>query len=189
MCLWAGWKQGILIRENKAQKGCHHMIDRTIVCFHNPNEINGYLSNWYKSNFIYKGVFFTSAEQYMMASKAKLFGDYEIARKIMATNDVREIKRLGRQVRNFDETSWVNSREFIMVDGLTAKFSQDLSLATKLLSTGNCILAECAVRDKIWGIGLSMTDENRFDTSKWRGMNLLGKCLMTVRGNLCRFYV
>lgn len=165
------------------------MVDKTIVCFHNPNEINGYLSNWYKSNFIYKGVFFTSAEQYMMASKAKLFGDYEIARKIMATNDVREIKRLGRQVRNFDETSWANSREFIMVDGLTAKFSQDLSLATKLLSTGNCILAECAVRDKIWGIGLSMTDENRFDTSKWRGMNLLGKCLMTVRGNLNGFYL
>lgn len=164
------------------------MIDRTIVCFHNPNEVNGYLSNWYKSNFVYKGVLFTSAEQYMMASKAKLFGDYEIVRKIMATNDVREIKRLGRQVRNFDETTWVNTREFIMVDGLTAKFSQDLSLATKLLSTGNCILAECAVRDKIWGIGLSMTDENRFDTSKWRGMNLLGKCLMTVRGNIRGIY-
>ncbi len=27
--------------------------------------------------------------------------------------------------------------------------------------------------DKIWGIGFSMTDENRLDMSKWRGQNLL----------------
>ena len=37
------------------------------------------------------------------------------------------------------------------------------------------------VKDQIWGIGLSMKDENRFDLDKWKGQNLLGYALMMVR--------
>ena len=37
-----------------------------IICFHNPDEENGYLSNWYPSNFIVDGVHFSSMEQFMM---------------------------------------------------------------------------------------------------------------------------
>ena len=33
----------------------------------------------------------------------------------------------------------------------------------------------------IWGIGVSMTDPDRFERSKWRGENLLGYALMMVR--------
>lgn len=36
-------------------------------------------------------------------------------------------------------------------------------LKKQLLETSPHILAECAVNDKIWGIGLSMKDENRFN--------------------------
>ena len=36
-------------------------------------------------------------------------------------------------------------------------------------------------KDQIWGIGLSMKDENRFDLDKWKGQNLLGYALMMVR--------
>lgn len=43
------------------------------------------------------------------------------------------------------------------------------------------LLAECAVNDKIWGIGLSMHNSNRFDLNKWKGQNLLGYALMMVR--------
>lgn len=46
------------------------------------------------------------------------------------------------------------------------------------------MLAECAVNDKIWGIGLSMKDINRLNTKSWKGQNLLGKCLMAVREKL-----
>ena len=45
-------------------------------------------------------------------------------------------------------------------------------------------VAECAVRDRIWGIGLSMTDPNRLEQSKWNGQNLLGYALMMVRQRL-----
>ena len=50
--------------------------------------------------------------------------------------------------------------------------------------TGEEIIAECAVKDRIWGIGLSMKDESRLSVDKWRGQNLLGKILMRVRENI-----
>ena len=41
-----------------------------IICFHNPDEENGYLSNWYPSRFVVDDVEFSSMEQYMMYRKA-----------------------------------------------------------------------------------------------------------------------
>ena len=75
-------------------------------------------------------------------------------------------------------------RQVIVYEGLLAKFSQNDELKDSLVNTGNVILAECAVKDRIWGIGLSMKDENRYDKSKWRGENLLGYTLMMVRERL-----
>ena len=40
-----------------------------IICFHRPEEENGYLSNWYMSEFVVDGVKFSSMEQYMMFKK------------------------------------------------------------------------------------------------------------------------
>ena len=37
-----------------------------ILCFHNPDEENGYLSNWYMSQFDVNGIGFSSMEQYMI---------------------------------------------------------------------------------------------------------------------------
>lgn len=155
-----------------------------VVCFHNPDEQNGYLSNWYHSEFMIDYIGFSSMEQYMMYRKAMLFKDKETANKILKTNDVRYIKELGRSVRNFDEKIWVQYREEIIYTGLYAKFSQNVKLKEKLLKTGEAILAECAVNDKIWGIGLSMTDKRNQNPNEWRGLNLLGKNLMKVRQEL-----
>ena len=67
-----------------------------MVCFHNPEEENGYLSNWYLSEFMVEGITFSSMEQYMMYKKAMLFQDRETAGKILQTDDVAEIKALGK---------------------------------------------------------------------------------------------
>ena len=77
-----------------------------------------------------------------------------------------------------------DNRQIIVFEGLSAKFSQNNELKEKLISTGNSVLAECAVKDRIWGIGLSMTDPDRHDMSKWKGQNLLGYALMLVRERL-----
>lgn len=155
-----------------------------VICFHNPDEENGYLSNWYLSDFTYANIHFSSMEQYMMYQKAVCFRDEEIASQILKTTDVAKIKALGRQVSGYDESTWNGVRQIVIYEGLLAKFSQNENLKRQLLATGNATLAECAVKDRIWGIGLSMTDPNRFEKACWKGQNLLGYALMMVRQNL-----
>ena len=156
----------------------------TILCFHNPNEENGYLSNWYPSKFTVNDVDFSSMEQYMMYKKAVCFGDKNMADKILATDDVAEIKAFGRLVANYNESYWNGVRQIVVFEGLTAKFSQNEDLKAKLKATDNSILAECAVKDRIWGIGLSMNDQDRLKIDNWKGQNLLGYALMMVRERL-----
>ena len=157
---------------------------RSVVCFHNPEEMNGVFSNWYMSDFEFDGIKFTSLEQYMMYKKAEVFGDAETAKKILDTDNPGKIKLLGRSVENYNDTVWNGVRQIIVYEGLYAKFSQNEELKEKLLATGVDFLAEASGVDLIWGIGLSMTDENRFDMSKWRGQNLMGFSLMEVRNRL-----
>ena len=155
-----------------------------VIGFHNPNEENGYLSNWYPSTFALDGVTFSSMEQYMMYRKAVCFGDDKVAAQILATEDVAEIKALGRIVSGYDESLWNGVRQIVIYEGLLAKFSQNPDLRKQLKGTGNAVLAECAVKDRIWGIGLSMHDPDRLDRAKWQGQNLLGYALMMVREKL-----
>lgn len=49
-----------------------------VICFHNPDEDNGYLSNWYLSDFTLDGVNYSSMEQYMMFKKAECFHDLSL---------------------------------------------------------------------------------------------------------------
>lgn len=159
---------------------------RNIICFHNPQEENGYLSNWFESLFKIDNIEFSSMEQYMMYEKAVLFNDMEIASQILELSDVATVKSLGRAVRNYNDVLWNGVRQIVIYKGLIQKFSQNESLKKQLLETSPHILAECAVNDKIWGIGLSMKDENRFNMKKWSGQNLLGFTLMQVRNDLER---
>lgn len=152
-----------------------------IICFHNPDEENGYLSNWYLSNFIIDEIKFTSVEQFMMYKKAICFKDFKIAGIILELTDVSKIKELGRRVTSYNDNYWSGIRQIVVYEGLLAKFSQNSVLKEKLKETGNALLAECAIKDKIWGIGLSLKDPNRLDISKWQGQNLLGYTLMMVR--------
>lgn len=156
----------------------------SVICFHNPNEENGYLSNWYLSPFTVEKKIFSSMEQFMMYRKAICFGDEVAATNILFTDDASQIKALGRQVSNYDEHIWNGIRQIVVYEGLLAKFSQNEDLKDKLKSTGEAILAECAVKDLIWSVGLSMTDPDRFDKIKWKGQNLLGYTLMMVRERL-----
>lgn len=157
---------------------------KNVICFHNPDEENGYLSNWYPSRFIVRGTEFSSMEQYMMHCKARCFNDGKIAARILDTDDVAEIKRLGRLVAGYDEHVWSGMRQIEVYEGLLAKFEQNPDLRAQLEETSDALLAECAVKDCIWGIGLSMKDPTRLDPARWRGQNLLGYALMLARKKL-----
>lgn len=155
-----------------------------MIFFRFPEEEQGYLSNWYISYFELDGIRFSSLEQYMMYQKAKCFNDCASMEKILKTHDPHEIKQLGRQVADYEGTYWNGIRQIVVYNGLLAKFSQNEDLKEMLKATGDAILVECARKDTIWAIGLSLDDEDRFDVSKWRGQNLLGYALMMVREQL-----
>ena len=155
-----------------------------VITFHNPDEENGCFSNWYLSDFTIGDVKYTSLEQYMMHQKALRFHDENIAAQILATDDVAYIKELGRKVSGFDNHVWNGMRQIIVYEGLVAKFTQNPELKRALLDTGNAVLAEAAVNDRICGIGLSMKDKKRLDPKQWNGQNLMGYALMLVREKL-----
>ena len=54
----------------------------------------GYLSNWFESSFIVDNVYYWCTEQYMMAKKAELFGDFEISMRILSL--IVKIKTYGK---------------------------------------------------------------------------------------------
>ena len=142
------------------------------------------LSQWYPCQFEVDGVTYTSAEQYMMAEKARLFGDEKIRTEILRTSDPRKCKALGRKVKNFDKAVWDKRKENIVRNGNFEKFMQNSALRSFLLSTGDKVLVEASPTDRVWGIGLGKNNPDALDPKKWRGQNLLGFILMAVRNEM-----
>src|ERR1700721_4662504 len=58
----------------------------------------GIFSQWFPVNITIDGVTYNCCEQYMMAKKARTFGDFLIAAQVMDTESPYEQKALGRKV-------------------------------------------------------------------------------------------
>lgn len=141
-------------------------------------------SQWYPAAFELEGERFATAEHWMMFQKARLFGDDEAARRVLAAETPAEAKALGRGVRGFDETQWEARRFALVARGNLAKFSAHPALGAFLLSTGDQVLVEASPHDRVWGIGLGEKDPRAADPRTWRGLNLLGFALMDTRARL-----
>ena len=144
----------------------------------------GCLSQWFESSFVINGVTYKTAEHWMMAQKARLFGDVTLANQIVQCRHPRDAKQLGRAVRKFNNDIWNKHKFAYVVDGNIAKFQQNPSLKKFLLSTGNKVIVESSPVDSIWGVGLHMTNPDINNPTKWKGENLLGFALMEVREQL-----
>ncbi|WP_328874128.1 NADAR family protein [Streptomyces sp. NBC_00287] len=142
------------------------------------------LSQWWPSPFTVDGVVYATAEHWMMAAKARLFGDPKAERKVLAASHPSEAKNAGRLVRGFDEGIWARERFGIVVEGSVQKFGSDDALRGFLLGTGERVLVEASPVDRVWGIGLAASDGAAMDPERWRGPNLLGFALMEARERL-----
>jgi ribA/ribD-fused uncharacterized protein len=157
-------------------------------CSHKEGATYPQFSNWYPfeylgqndSDILNKRVY-SSSEQQFMYLKAMYFQDPETAVKIMATNDAKQIKQLGREIKNYDDKEWEKVRRDKMKICLKDKFN-NFDLAMILLSTKDKMIVEAASYDRIYGCGFDADNaiENR---NKW-GLNLLGELLMEIRGEL-----
>lgn len=142
------------------------------------------LSNWYLRDFVVKGIKFNCNEQFLMFCKAKLFGDEEIAAKILLATDPKDQKALGRLVKGFKGEIWVTKREQYDYIGALHKFQQNPDLAEFLLATGDLELVEASPYDRIWGVGLDAQSPAILHRRLWRGLNLHGKQTQRVRDTL-----
>jgi ribA/ribD-fused uncharacterized protein len=155
---------------------------------HQPNKDGSIsktcFSQWWLSSFEVDNVIYKTAEHWMMAKKAELFNDNEVLAKIIKANSPAEAKKMGREVKNYDDKLWLANRYEIVKQGNRHKFSQNKDLKTFLLNTKDRVLVEASPVDPIWGIGMATDHKDVSNPEKWKGLNLLGFALMEVRDEL-----
>ena len=139
------------------------------------------LSPWWPATFFVDGRAYATAEHYMMAQNAELFGDRDILDAILAATAPSQAKKLGRLVKNYDDERWIAYRFDVAVRGNLAKFGQNPELRDWLLATGETVLVEASPVDSIWGIGLAADDKRAGEPHALPGLNLLGFALMKAR--------
>ena len=93
------------------------------------------LSQWFVQDFHIDGQRYPTAEHWMMAEKARLFGDEEMLRAILQCETPRDAKAFGRKVNGFDPKTWDEHKFDIVVRGNLAKFEQNAELGRFLSGT------------------------------------------------------
>ncbi len=151
---------------------------------HRPNArkiTKACFSQWFDCRFTVDGVEYHTAEQYMMAQKAQLMGDPDTYQKILAAQEPKEYKSLGRNVQHFDPKLWDMAKYAVVLKGNLAKFSQNPAFREFLDSTGDSVIVEASPFDAIWGVKLRLGNPALLDPNQWQGQNLLGFALMETR--------
>ncbi|KAK3307174.1 uncharacterized protein B0T15DRAFT_553637 [Chaetomium strumarium] len=140
--------------------------------FWKPNDYFGELSQWYKAPFVCDDDAFTTVDEFVMFQKAKVFGDAEMATKIIFGAYVHSstYANMEREVKNFDQEVWYEHAFRTVVLANLCKFTQNERLREILMGTGDNVLIEINPQDKIWEIGFSRYDEwlnpNRYAAKK-----------------------
>ena len=149
-----------------------------------------WLSNYQKTKFDveWNGVkyTFTSTEQGFMYIKAITFGDNVTAQKILNTDDPNRCRKLGRQVKGYNDAEWAKIRYDVFYTLNWAKYAQDKKLQEKLLDPqfDGKKFVEASPIDKIWGIGYAEDNPNIEFTDMYWGKNYLGRILTNIRNRL-----
>ena len=149
-----------------------------------------WLSNYQRTKFDveWNGVkyTFTSTEQGFMYIKAITFGDNVTAQKILNTDDPNRCRKLGRQVKGYNDAEWAKIRYDVFYTLNWAKYTQDKKLQEKLLDPqfDGKTFVEASPIDKIWGIGYAEDNPNIEFTDMYWGKNYLGRILTNIRKRL-----
>lgn len=141
---------------------------------------HSFLSNFAPSPITQGTATYHSAEQMYQSAKCQALGDTDRLTQVMAAPTPLQAKRIADQLK--PTQAWQNQCEGAMTKVLREKFGQNPMLAEKLLQTGNLTLNE-ATSNSFFGIGASLHSREIKDKS-YKGMNKLGKALMSLRTEL-----
>lgn len=168
-------------------------------------------SLYHPAKFEYKGITFSSAGQFVLYSKAKLFGDELTAQKVMNMNDnemvkqflsgmltaqaittnkaktmlwekhVNAMKESAEQVISYNDPIWKSTLPSVVGVAIREKFTQNEDLKESLIACKRKLMVFATPTDKLLGVGLNKEEVLKTPEADWPGENLLGKTLSTFR--------
>lgn len=142
------------------------------------------LSNHHQSPFRVKGVLYNTVEQYLAVARASLSDREDMRTRAMEETNPADSKKILNALKTDHVQEWEEQRASVLMVALRSKFRQNPLLAEYLKETYPLLLGE-ASKDPIWGTGLTLTDGETTDHTKWSAQgNLLGRSLMEVRKEL-----
>ena len=144
-------------------------------------------SNLYMSNFTIDNFVYNCVEQYYQSVKAATFDDDLMHFKIMQETNPYKMKTLGEKVKNFDDHEWMKIAKNLMRKAVYAKFSQNETLRSLLLDSGDTLLAESSI-DDYWGTGIHLHDKRALDKRSWKTKEggVMAQILAAVRTDLSK---
>ena len=133
-----------------------------------------FLSNFSRDPVLYHGITFKTSEHAYQWAKSETDEDRQ---KMMACITAMDVKKAGHSIK-CDIKKWDENKVAVMEDILRHKFSTK-TLRAKLYATGDAELIEGNYwHDNYWGQCYCAKCKNKI------GLNHLGKCLMTIRGEI-----
>lgn len=139
------------------------------------------LSNHFPSKFTINGFLFHSMEQFLALRRAELSANLDLVEKAKNATEPVQAKYILNALRENHQQEWDQQVEKTALEGLKAKFSQNILLQDYLCGTKGLTLGE-ASKNARWGIGMDLSDPEVLDHTKWSQTgNLLGRLLMKVR--------
>nr|CAD2199406.1 unnamed protein product [Meloidogyne enterolobii] len=143
-------------------------------------------SNHFDCIFVVDGVTFHSSESYYMYYKALYSYNYEIAEQILSLKSAALVKKLGSNLPGHNTKKWRKICILVMSIANWYKYNQNPELRRILLSTRGILLVEASRSDQYWSCGLEMHSKDIVDKKKWRGLNVLGRILMSIRDRILK---
>lgn len=142
------------------------------IYFYSTRDQYGEFSNFSAHGVTIDGKYYPTTEHYFQAQKY-VETKPEYAERICQAKTPKEAAELGRNRAVPIRSDWEKVKDNIMLEAVTAKFTQHSELKKLLLSTGVAELVENTSGDYYWGCG-----------TKGTGKNMLGKILVQVRSEL-----
>ena len=91
-----------------------------------------------------------------MTQNAILIGDSDALEQMKSEDDPVILKSMGKKVKKFNEVTWKQEIDNILLNGLGAKFTQNTDLSSFLKTTGSNVLVEANSHDKTFAVGLPL---------------------------------
>jgi N-glycosidase YbiA len=140
------------------------------ILFNSKSPAYCWLSNFFISSMTLHGKEYLSVEHWFQSQK---FTNPEVQEEIRLASTPASAKAMGKKKEASFRKDWDSVREDIMMEGLRAKFHQNIFLYVSLCNTEDTELKEDSSWDSYWGIG-------KFG----KGKNRMGYLLMKLRSEI-----